>query len=171
MTELNTHYNGSKSIREKRMIQTIKSLAQSTVFECNLCDASFHQDKTEQKAMLPSDLCGKIFENNKNLRKHEMDVHLDTCEACVNDYTQKDNLSYHKQDEHVSETGSNLMVHHVENNHDAEFEMNTVVWDILLSEDREGERMKKRKLQTTQIFCPQKWTETLGELIPTSWNI
>ena len=64
MTELNTHMNGSKTNREKRLIHTLMNLAQikqePTYVDCEVCDLTFNsRERTEKNEtdVIPCDLC------------------------------------------------------------------------------------------------------------------
>ena len=85
ITALNSHHNGSKSDREKKLIEIVKDLAQ--------------MQKGEIECKLYCKLCRKPLENESRLKLHEDGEHLATCEECGNKETDEDNLSYHKQGE------------------------------------------------------------------------
>ena len=145
-TDLNTLQNGARSKREHRMIQVMKKFAlqvkqEGLDFECDVCDANSGNRKDhrvenvqETKELKCKD-CGKWFEEQN--KTHEKEVKSNyKCDQCVKYYMDKDNLSSHKIDEHDLNI---FMVHHVEEDDDCEFEMNTAVWDILLFDNCDGE--------------------------------
>ena len=140
ITALNSHHNGSKSDREKKLIEIVKDLAQ--------------MQKEEIECKLYCKLCGKPLKNESRLKLHEDGEHSTTCEECGNKETDEDNLRYHKQGEHEQHIESILMVHHAEKeplDDDEVFQLDTDVWNSLMSEDCEMELSEQEKQEILKL--------------------
>ena len=165
LTDLNTFYNGSKSSREEKLVQIMMSLVQvqNKSAECVSCDdtekisknMNTHSDIHEQNPSLKCECIAKPFGDHCNLRIHEERVHEDNCEKCSNGQANKTQLNSHTQDEHEDDMKSILMVHHVgtttDDDDDDVFEMNTSVWETLLTENGEKELSEEEKKEILKL--------------------
>jgi hypothetical protein len=124
ITELNTHFNGSKTEREKSLVQIIRKLALA-------------QENVK---------CENNANQKPKLREHNKTFH-DECEQCEHNSIEEKDLGKHEETTHEEI----LMVHHVEEKDDDEFEMNPAIWNILLSENDESALTQEEEKEISKL--------------------
>ena len=162
ITDLNSHHNGSKSDREKKLIEIVKDLAQlqQEKIECTLCGKTnressigFHMNENIPSSVCK--LCGKLLQNKSRLKLHEDGQNLAVCEECGNKETDKEDLNTHRQREHEQHIQSIFMVHHEERkpvgDDDEVFQLDTDVWNSLMLEDCETELSEQEKQEILKL--------------------
>ena len=139
MTELNTMVNGTSNEKERKLIQVVKNL-------------TILNEELQVKCQLGEKQCEEKF----NMKTHKPEYHGENsiqndCETCERQLNAKSNLKSPKF-EHYGDANiytESFLSHHVEEDDDEHIELNSGLWDILLSETDESDLTDEGGIKTS----------------------
>ena len=141
MTELNTMVNGTSNEKERKLIQVVKNL-------------TILNEELQVKCQLGEKQC----EEKHNMKTHKPEYHGENsiqndCETCERQLNAKSNLKSPKF-EHYGDANiytESFLSHHVEEDDDEHIELNSGLWDILLSETDESDLTDEEKKEVLKL--------------------